>query len=354
MTFRVLKASEPADARRWLEAWQRWPGKEVSAHPEYVRLFSRAEDRALCATLELDGGGILYPIIQRPLAAEAWSRPGETASDLTTPYGYGGAFVWGTGVAHAETFWDAFDAWARDEGVVTSFARLSLFEEQLLPFRGDVEMRQQNVVRSLALDADAMWRDYAHKVRKNVNRARQSGLRVEVDTEGQRLTEFLDIYAKTMDRRDALSAYRFSSEFFATIVRDLRGSFAFFHVIHGDRIVSTELVLVSDHHVYSFLGGTLEDAFELRPNDLLKHQVIEWARDQGKRAFVLGGGYGSDDGIFRYKASFAPTGVVPFRIGKRVHDDVAVGRLVDDRRAHASRAGTAWEPTLGFFPPYRG
>ena len=74
------------------------------------------------------------------------------------------------------------------------------------------------------------------------------------------------------------------------------------------RVVSTELVFVAAEHVYSFLGGTLTEALELRANDLLKHEIIRWARDAGRKTFVLGGGYGAADGIFRYKLSFAPKG----------------------------------------------
>ena len=77
-------------------------------------------------------------------------------------------------------------------------------------------------------------------------------------------------------------------------------------------------MLVSERNAYSFLGGTASDAFELRPNDLLKWELILWLKSAGKRRFVLGGGYGADDGIFRYKRSFAPHGLVPFFVGRRV------------------------------------
>lgn len=352
--FRVLDAAAPDDRAAWLAAWAAWPGREVSAHPDYVALFARPCDRVLCATMTLADGGVIYPLIARPLSAEPWAAADESAVDLTTPYGYGGPFTWGSGAAHAETFWDAFGAWASSAHVVSSFARLSLFPEQLLPDRGDVAVRQNNVVRTLDLASDAMWKDYAHKVRKNVNRARQSGLVVEVDEDGRRLDGFVDVYLSTMQRRQALSTYHFSRAFFQTIVEKLRGSFAFFHVMAGDRLVSTELVLVSADHLYSFLGGTVEDAFDLRPNDLLKHEVIEWGRAKGKRAFVLGGGYQGDDGIYKYKMSFAPNGSVPFRVATRCFDPAATARLVAARHEHATAHGQPWEPSPSFFPPYRG
>ena len=117
------------------------------------------------------------------------------------------------------------------------------------------------MVRSLDLDPDALWRNYDHKVRKNVNRAKQCGLTTEIDLTGQRLEEFLAIYRATMDRREAAAVYFFPRSFFETLARQLAGQFVFFHVFDGATMVSTELVLVSVRHIYSSLGGTLAEAF---------------------------------------------------------------------------------------------
>jgi hypothetical protein len=70
-------------------------------------------------------------------------------------------------------------------------------------------------------------------------------------------------------------------------------------------------------------------------------------------AFVLGGGYSGEDGIYKYKQSFAPNGSVPFRVLKRVHRPDDAERLVALRRAQAEAAQTSWDPRPGFFPPYR-
>jgi hypothetical protein len=66
-----------------------------------------------------------------------------------------------------------------------------------------------------------------------------------------------------------------------------------------------------------------------------------WAKRAGKRRFVLGGGHEPDDGIFRYKRSFAPGGLVPFEVGMRVLDPERYAELSGGR-----------ETT--FFPAYRG
>ncbi len=279
------------------------------AHPGYVSLYEDGATRARCAAWRSDEGCVLYPFLLRDLRGEPF---GVDAADVITPYGYGGAFFWGADRdAVAAGFWPVFDGWAAEQPVVSELVR-----------------------------ADALWMDCEHKVRKNVKRARRAGVKIEFDPTGERLDDFLRLYDHTLQRRDAPERYRFPREFFERLP-DQR---VYVHALHGDDVVSSELVLLSEHNAYSFLGGTESEAFELRPNDLLKWELILWAKEAGKRRFVLGGGYGSDDGIFRYKRSFAPHGLVPFFVGRRVLEPELY-------RALTERLGVAGE--RAFFPAYR-
>lgn len=353
MRFRVLDASDPGGLSAWLELWRAWPRREVMAHPEYARLFARPLDRVVCACGQGEGRTVLFPLVLRPLAIEPWARPGETRWDATTPYGYGGPFTWGDGACDEAAFWGAFGAWCRDAGVVSTFARLSLFPDELAPVPAGVAERQRNVVVSLDGGAEGLWRGYETKVRHWIHTAERAGLTVEVDRAGARLDAFLEIYEHTMRRCGADAWYFFPRAFFEQLVERLAGQFAFFFTLAGGVPVSSDLVLCSAEHVYYFLGGTREDAFPLGPNYLLKHHVASWAIAEGKRAYVLGGGYQPRDGLYRYKRGFARHGDVPFRVACLVHDEAAYGELVA-RRAERSRVeGPAWSPRPEFFPSYR-
>jgi hypothetical protein len=325
-----------ADSPDWLAHWSAWPEREPHAHPAYASLYEETGTRALCAGWRSDTGCVLYPFLLRNLEPF-----GADAADLITPYGYGGPFFWGEDrAAVADGFWRAFDEWAAGERVVSEFVRFSLFEDELLPYPGEREQKLVNVVRDLDPTPDELWMDVEHKVRKNVKKARRSGVRVEFDDSGARLDDFLRLYLDTLARREASERYAFSREFFERIPAPS----VYVHALHGDEVVSSELVLLSEHHAYSFLGGTRSDAFELRPNDLLKWELILWAKEKGKRRFVLGGGYEDGDGIFRYKRSFAPHGLVPFFVGRRVLQPELYRELTErtGRRADAN-----------FFPAYR-
>lgn len=354
--FRVLQADTDADRSQWISRLEEWPDHEVFCHPDYLRLFVPAGGRAAAACLTAGkGAGVLYPFVVRSLRSEPWVRGQDDLYDIIGPYGYGGAFCWGDLSADATSaFWSRFEEWCAGENVVSSFARLSLFESQTIPFKGEVGVISQNVVRSLDLSPDEIWMDYAHKVRKNVKRARSAGAVAEQVASSDGLPHFIDIYGQTMERRSALSEYKFEDEFFERLVTELENYVALFQVRHDDRVVSSEMVLTSKNHIYSFLGGTLESGFPVRANDLLKHHIVTWGQDHGKSAFVLGGGYQPDDGIFNYKRTFAPSGVVPFRTGKATHDPTACEDLIRMRVSWEEAQGrAAWEPKASFFPSYR-
>jgi hypothetical protein len=355
--FRILEANDPNDFSDWLAVWDGWIRRDVFAHPAYLRLFALSGDTARCAVWTLDDGNfVLYPFICRSLPpALTGSDKEQKMVDIITPYGYGGPFTWDLEetAAVAHLFWAHFDDWAAGETVVSEFVRFSLFSEDMLPYPGERRESSQNVIRSLDLDEAGMWMDFEPKVRKNVKKAQRNHVSIEIDTAGTGLEAFLDLYYSTMDRRDADTSYYFPRTFFEAIHRELSGHFAYFHAIHESQVVSTELVLMSAENVYSFLGGTNREAFDVRPNDLLKHEIIRWSQSQEKKRFVLGGGREPDDGIFRYKRSFAPRGVVPFVTGQRVLREDLYEALVERRRIQARAEGRIWNEQTSFFPAYR-
>jgi len=347
LSFEVLRASEPSERAKWIEAWEQWPDREPMWHPSYAELFAGADDLR-CVSFSDERGVAFMPILLRSLSDLEWARESDL-TDASTPYGYGGPAKIGN--PNSDAFWDAFDEWARSARLVSFVERISLFSDQILPFRGEVETVMQNVVRTLQIPQEEMWMDYEHKVRKNINKAQRSGLTVEVDPAGKGLDDFMRIYTQTMERRSAGEQFFLSREKIAGVDRGLT---VFFHTLMDGKVVSSEIVLVGAKHIYSFLGGTDSEAFEFRPNDLLKHEIINWGRANGKEAFVLGGGFGGNDGIFRYKLSFAPEGARDFRIGKRVLDEVRYKELCEMRECFERKRNPEWQPRENYFPVYRG
>ena len=210
--------------------------------------------------------------------------------DLITPYGYGG--FWGE-VSDWDKLNQAYTGYCMDNHYICEFVRFELFTDYYKHYDGEVETRTHNVVRSLEMPLDEMWMDFKQKVRKNVKKANTYNLEILIENTDEHLEDFLRIYYDTMDRADAEGEYYFSKRFYENI-NQMTDNRMYFHVVYEGKIVSTELVIYGAENVYSYLGGTDRDFFDVRPNDFLKYEIIKWAKDKGLKNFVLGGGYGAD------------------------------------------------------------
>lgn len=270
--------------------------------------------------------------------------PENTWIDLSTPYGYGGFWVDGTDYEGVNK---AYGDYCKEQGFVSEFVRFHLYSGFERHYSGKTETHTHNVVRSTELPLDEILKDFEHKVRKNLKRARSSGLQIEIDPTGARLDDFLGIYYETMRRTAAKESFFFPKPFFETL-NTMAENYAYFHVLSDDQVISTELVLYGSENCYSYLGGTNSDFFHLRPNEFLKFEVIKWAKAKGLKRFILGGGYGDDDGIFQYKKSLAPNGICEFYIGKKILDTAKYQKLNELRKEEPD-----FDTESPFFPLYR-
>ena len=120
-------------------------------------------------------------------------------------------------------------------------------------------------------------------------------------------------------------------------------------MLKDGKVIATELVLCSENYAYSFLGGTNEEYYAMRPNDFLKDAIIRWCNETGRNFFILGGGYHKEDGIYRYKRSFTKAPDVPFYIGRAVLNQPVYDRLVELRAAETPD----FDREASYFPLYR-
>lgn len=305
---------------------------ENSSNGEPVLLYYRNGDE--CA---------INVVFKRDIATDPHfisKLPIKTYFDLITPYGYGG-FI--GNIKDYQALNNSYNEYCRKKKYICEFVRFELFSDYYLNYSGKCESRTHNVVRNLEKSLDEIWMDFKQKVRKNVKRANLYGLKIIIDKNGEYLDDFLRIYYGTMTRSNAESQFYFKKIFFEKLMT-MYDNAIMFHALYKNTIISTELVLYGEDNCYSYLGGTDNNYFHTRANDFLKYEIIKWAKDKGLKNFVLGGGYGSDDGIFQYKLNLSPHGVSDFYIGYQIFDQIMYDKLVDLRTDL---------PDTNFFPLYR-
>ena len=329
-----------ADADAWNEALP--PERSAFGSLGFARAQERAgagEGRLLAAE------GVAYATQFRSVADLPFSAATAAASwDAASPP-FTGPIVTGSPDPNVG---EEIAALLRAEAVVAEFAHLHPWNAQPA-LLGGAEPDREIVWVDLTLDPERLWHDsYSKACRKNVNRAEREGVSVRAARDAADIAEFHRIYIATMERNKALGAYFFDLAYFQAIFEELPGGARFALAEHDGRVIAATLYLHDSDDVYSYLGGADHDHQQLRPTNVVVHETIRWAREQGKRRLILGGGYEPGDGIFRFKASFSPQRAT-LALARRIHLPQEYDALVAAWRAH--HGDSSAEPA--FFPAYR-
>lgn len=344
----MLEIITVEEKEKWNKIVRSFADYEVFYLNEYVQAFQmQGNGDPLLFYYEDVDGRAMNVVMKRDIALDKQFEGKLNKNkyyDISTPYGYGG--IWYE-KQFPKKFLTEYEDYCRKNGYVSEFIRFELFQDFYKYYDGEVETRTHNIVRNLEMPLDEMLMDFEHKVRKNLKKAVRNELCILIDEDGSRLDDFLKIYYETMERNEASDSYYFSKEFYEKI-NEMKDNIVYFYVMYEEKIISTELVIYGAKNAYSYLGGTDSNFYELRPNDFLKFEIIKWCKEKGLENFVLGGGYGEDDGIFRYKKSLAPNGVRDFYIGRKIINETVYKELVEIRQ----KMGTL-EKESQYFPEYR-
>ena len=285
---------------------------------DYMKVFSGGLERLNCFCYVDNEKYILMPgylYEVKSLGAE------NSYFDFITPYGYTGPYMSESITSEdVKFFWENVDSWYRNNNIISEFIRFSL-DNNYIGYNGQLHSTMLNI-KGKILQEETQWSSFDHKVRKNVKRAQKENLMCKIfykeEITSKEIFDFFSIYIKTMERTNADAKFFYPLSDFELFIKNNPLNSVICNIYSDNIIISSELVLVSEDSIYSFLGGTDENYFDKRPNDYLKYEMINWARNNGKNYYILGGGYGYEDGIFKYKKSFFPNDIEQYYTGRKM------------------------------------
>jgi hypothetical protein len=228
--------------------------------------------------------------------------------DIISPYGFAGPLINSMmDPIIMKQFWEKVDAWYLKHNVVSEFIRFN-FKHNIEGFTGSI-IPTLKMVHGRILPEKELWKNFRPKVRNNIRKALSFGLKGRIyykDIPDHVIEEFYNIYIKTMDRHGAEMRYRHRLEYFINFFHNNPLTCAVACIYLDSKPVSTELLLLSENTIYSFLGGTDEAYFFTRPNDFLKWEVMKWGYEFGFTEYHLGGGKQENDSLYKFKKRFFP------------------------------------------------
>ena len=267
--------------------------------------------------LLLHAEGTVFPCIVREL---------DGARDVTGLYGFGGP-------VGNERFYNAYDEWSRERGIVTTFTwfhprfqnhRYSSFHVE--PRGGTVAWR---------LEGDLFERLHRHH-RRAARKAEAAGIETRITVAPPDLTPFALLYERTMAEKGATGFYYFPDDYWRALAN--REWLVLFEALDAGGLCAALLGLASRPWLHYHLGASERSG---GANNLLFLEAARWAQANGYERFHLGGGVGgADDSLLQFKLRFDEGGLIESAVGKAIHDEDAYRRL----------GGKGFD---GFFPAYR-
>lgn len=290
---------------------------------------------------------VLFPFIYRKIYSE---NKDVGYYDITSPYGFGGPIIYdGIEEKSMKQFWGQLDKWYIKNNVVSEFVRFN-FRQNILGFSGSI-VPTLKMVHGNILPEEELWKNFKPKVRNNVRKGLAYGLKARIyhgNIPESAIGEFVYIYDKTMRRHSAEMRYLQEKDYFRKFIHNNPQSCCVVCVYFENKVVSTELLLLSKNAIYSYLGGSDEAYFFTRPNDFLKWEVMKWGQKNGFTEYHLGGGKEENDSLYKYKKRFFPHDKDrTFFTGRKIILPDVYQSLVDSN-PHCEK-----EKSTNFFPLYR-
>ncbi len=317
--YEILTLKEPG---KWRDYFLKLPvdQQDIYFTPGYYCIYEKLGDgKALCFAYNKNREIAIYPFLLNSVNDLGYNLD-KQYYDIQGAYGYNGVAASSYSESFKKSFYLAFQNFIEKYSIIAEFTRFNpvlknnLFSSYLCP-----RYNQANIVLELTQN-NIEKNCYEYSTRKNIKKALRNNLGCvkynSAEMTQRCIEEFVRIYYATMKRNNAGEYYFFPFSYFSDIITNLADNSAFYFVVYENAFIAAELITFGTNIAYSFLGGTLAEYFELRPNDLLKDYIIKDLKKNNIKYFCFGGG---SEGIIRFKRSFCKNGDVDFYIGKKVH-----------------------------------
>jgi len=245
--------------------------------------------------------------------------------DVAGLYGFGGP-------VGDERFYEAYEDWSRERGIVTTFTWFHPRFQNHRYSRFHVEPRGGTV--AWRLEGDLF--EGLHRHHRRAARKAEEHVETRITVAPPDLRPFAELYERTMAEKGATGFYYFPDEYWAALAE--REWLVLFEAVTDHGVSAALLGLASKPWLHYHLGASERSG---GANNLLFLEAARWAQAEGYERFHLGGGVGgADDSLLQFKLRFDEGGLIESAVGKAIHDDNAYRRL----------GGKGFE---GFFPAYR-
>lgn len=281
--------------------------------------------RALAYFHQVEDHALFHPFLIEPVPAHL-EISATRCYDIESCYGYSGPHGTTDDPEILQRLWAPYLKWCQRQRVI---AEVTKFHPLLRTHRFATEKtrlfhNRDTVFLNLSADTEQIWASYPAKQRNQIRQARRYGLTCRLGGPQDMSRAFLPVYERAMAHVGAANRYLFSTDYFAYLTEHLTNEMDLLIVEKGHEVLAAALFLKGAEIYHYHLAGSIPEARNYRPNNLLLHEAAMRAKQLDFSKMHLGGGRTAapDDALFRFKASFSNLRA-EFYIGETIHQPAA-------------------------------
>lgn len=317
---------------------------------KYGKLYEKMENgvaEEFCFQNELGKVKNLFIKREIPLKID-----GKTYFDIVTPYGYGGPLIINCinekKKELVSEYIQSFTQYCKENNIVSEFIRFHPLINNVNDFKEfyEVSCIRKTLGTNLKDYDDPFQIEFSKSCRKNIRRALKKGVTFEVIEKPSDVGEFKKIYYSTMDRNNATGYYYFDDEYFENIITYFKDNIIIVKAMYEGNTIAQGLYFVYGKTIHIHLSGTLSEYLYLSPAYVLRYAVTLWGKENGYEMIHHGGGRSNseEDGLYKFKKSFAKNTEFDFYIGKQIWNKEIYNELCNKIKV---------DEKVEYFPAYR-
>ncbi|MEK4424519.1 GNAT family N-acetyltransferase [Solibacillus sp. FSL K6-1523] len=272
--------------------------------------------------------------------------------DIMTPYGYGGFLIEGNVTqASLKKLEHAYCTLCLKEGIISEFVRFHPVKNnsEYMKEIYDISLLGKTITMPLS-SQNQILSNLTSEKRKRIRKAKKLGFEIYWGRSPKLIAEFIRLYNSTMENNHAADYYYFTSEFFESILYDLKyNSSVFYAVDNKENIVAMAIFLYINEQINCFLSASNKELDHLALTNLIMYEVACWGSENGYKTLHMGGGVGGkEDSLYHFKKAFNKNSATNFILGKKIFNEEKYGELVEIRRI-----ADDFNEETQYFPIYR-
>ena len=182
-----------------------------------------------------------------------------------------------------------FAKYCDENNIIAEFAKLDPWDDYAELIRRHYGAEYYGNYYCNTLDSNFYKEEYNRRSRRSIRKAKDMGVTVSVDYDGDTISEFVRLYKNTEEKYHTSDYYNFSAQDIRKYFDLLKGSIFLVNAVYNNEIITSVLTAMGKDIVHYLFLGNNPEYLALQGNSLLTYETALIGARSGRKIFDMGG-----------------------------------------------------------------